>query len=294
MLNIKTDKVTIVVNSCDSYEDTWYPFFKIFKAEWPDCKYPIVLNTETKQYSYNDLPITCFQLYKKTEPVSWSQRLIDTLSHIQSDYILFLMDDFFFTDRVDSQEIDFVISQLDSDKSIGVCYLAPMNPIHTTEDIEIDFGGHTGYSERVKIANKWTFTRDFIKPYIKKDLRGLFLVNAQAGLWRKEFLLKTLHPTENAWDWEYYGTLRAYKYNERFISILPKRKAIMPYDYFSGNGIMQGVWVTENVVPLFKKHNIDIDLSIRGIKTKDWNYRHNKSPIKKAQTVFRNIRMLTH
>ena len=287
-------KCTIVVSSCDSYEDTWYPFFKILDAEWPDCKFPIVLNTETKEYKYGNLPITCFQMYQDKKPVSWSKRLIDTLNRIDSEYILFLLDDFFFTGRIDSEEIDFVISQMDTDKSIGVCYLVPMNPIHTTDDKEIDFGGHSGYSERAKIANKRTFIRDFIKPYIKKDLRGLCLINAQAGIWRKEFLLKSLHPSESAWDWEGYGTLRAYKFEERIISALPDKKPIVPYDYFNGNGIMQGVWVAENVEPLFKKHNIDIDLSIRGTKTQDWNYRYNKSILKKSMTVLRNLRMLMH
>lgn len=211
MLNLKANTCcTIIVNSCDNYEDTWYPFFKIFKAEWPDCRFPIILNTETKSYSYGNLPITCLQLYENTTSPAWSKRLLDTLNLIDSKYVLFLIDDFFITDRVDSQEIDFVIEQMKKDSSIGVCYISPMNPIHTKDDKRIDFGGHKGYSERAKIANKWTFIRDFAKPYEKKDLRGLNLVNAQAAIWERSFLIETLHPKESPWDWECFGTIRAY------------------------------------------------------------------------------------
>ena len=292
-LQKESPNCTIIVNSCDAYSDTWYPFFKIFSKEWPDCRFPIILNTETASYNYGDLNIRCPQLYKNLPAPTWSKRLLDTLNLIDTDYVILLMDDFFLTGKVDSSEIDFIIEEMDSDKSIGVCYVSPMNPIHTVDDKHIDFGGHRGYSERAKTANKCTFIRDFVKPYEKKDLRGLNLVNAQAGVWRKGFLKKTLHPAETAWDWECYGTLRAYRFKEKFISVLPERK-IVPYEWSKGNGIMQGVWVPEVVKPLFDRHGIDIDLSIRGIKSSNWNYKYNKQLYKKFLTVLRNIRMLLH
>jgi len=49
------EKCTILVNSCDKYEDAWYPLFKIMKAEWKDRKWPIVLNTESKTFDYEDM-----------------------------------------------------------------------------------------------------------------------------------------------------------------------------------------------------------------------------------------------
>ena len=46
------NSVTILVSSCDLYEDAWYPFFKLLKIQWPECEqYRIVLNTETKTYN---------------------------------------------------------------------------------------------------------------------------------------------------------------------------------------------------------------------------------------------------
>ena len=54
------NKCTIVVSSCDKYEDLWEPFFSILKANWPELDYQIVLNTETKKYKYPGLEIKHF------------------------------------------------------------------------------------------------------------------------------------------------------------------------------------------------------------------------------------------
>ena len=67
--------ITVLVNSCDSYSDAWYPFFTLWKKYWPDCKYPIILNTESKSYLDEQLLIQSFQLYSETEKISYGKRV---------------------------------------------------------------------------------------------------------------------------------------------------------------------------------------------------------------------------
>ena len=38
---------TLLVNTCDSYSDSWDGFFKLLRIQWANIKMPIVLNTET-------------------------------------------------------------------------------------------------------------------------------------------------------------------------------------------------------------------------------------------------------
>lgn len=46
------NNLTIIVNSCDKYEDAWNPFFKLMEIHWPKSdKYQIILNTENKDYT---------------------------------------------------------------------------------------------------------------------------------------------------------------------------------------------------------------------------------------------------
>lgn len=44
-------KYSILVNTCDKFEDCWNPFFKLFFLFWPDYNGVIYLNTEYKEYS---------------------------------------------------------------------------------------------------------------------------------------------------------------------------------------------------------------------------------------------------
>lgn len=287
---------TIIVNSCDTYEDTWYPFFKLLSVNWENCSLPIVLNTDSKSFSYYGLDIKTFNLYKR-ENVDWSTRLIETLKRIDTEFILFLLDDFFIKDYVQNDKVSKILDLLDKDKSVGCCYLYPMKAIHTEKDNDFYFLDNAErFQERYKATSKIKFIRDFFKPYQKKDLIGLYVVNAQAAIWRKDVLLKTLRKHESAWDWEVFGTIRANKIKEKFISVVDDSyfSNIIPYDFDKGTGIISGVWVPRVVVPLFEKYNIQIDLNKRGVKAADWNYKSNKNIFKKMKTCFHTIKCLLH
>ena len=54
---------TLLVNSCDAYSDLWEPFFKMLGVHWPDCPYPIVLNTESKAFKHVAFDVKTFSLY---------------------------------------------------------------------------------------------------------------------------------------------------------------------------------------------------------------------------------------
>lgn len=41
---------TILINSCDLYEDVWEPCLDLMYIQWKNLQYPVVINTETKDY----------------------------------------------------------------------------------------------------------------------------------------------------------------------------------------------------------------------------------------------------
>ena len=89
------NKCSILVTSCDAYDDAWEPFFTLLKIMWPECKLPIYLNTESKSFDFDDWNITALHpqalFDKKGQPISWSRRLTDAVRQIESDYILFFL-----------------------------------------------------------------------------------------------------------------------------------------------------------------------------------------------------------
>ena len=51
------ENVTILVNSCDNYDDLWLPFFTLLKKYWVPLNVRVILNTETKKFSLDGMSI---------------------------------------------------------------------------------------------------------------------------------------------------------------------------------------------------------------------------------------------
>ena len=93
--------VTILVNSCDLYEDAWNPFFRLLQIQWPNCPKNITLNTESK--IYKDSYFNVKSIYPPKE-MKWGERLIYALNKIDSKFILFFRG-FFLLDKVNEEII---------------------------------------------------------------------------------------------------------------------------------------------------------------------------------------------
>src|SRR5688572_20936347 len=100
---------SIVVNTTDSFEDCWQPFFKLFDKYWAGSKPSIFLNTETKDFSYSGLDITCSKVAgsNPTSRIAWGECLLRCLEKIDTEMILYLQEDYFINApvRVDQIEI---------------------------------------------------------------------------------------------------------------------------------------------------------------------------------------------
>jgi len=238
---MQTEKteLTIFINTCDSYEDCWNPFFQLFSKYWRHCPYPIVLNTENINYSYEGLNIKCTKVASgESKRLTWSECLIRALDGINSKYILYLQEDYFLESPVNSKLLISLINEMES-KSICSIVLSggvgPWNSMNSSLICEVD-----------KFA-KWR-------------------LSLQAGLWKKESLRSLLRRHETPWQLESYGSYRTRKMKEKFCSVsrneyIGEGKEIFPY---RATGIVAGKWVREIVVPLFKKNNIKINFSVRG------------------------------
>lgn len=233
------EDVTIVVSSCDSYEDLWYPFFDLLKKNWKELpEYRIVLNTESKTFQMNGLSIECFSLFKPKEKVQWGKRLIRTLQKISTEYVLFMLDDFFLKSEVDNEEICRVLEYMKNDPMISVFYFTP------TIDYEIGEEPYLGY-RKLKADARWK-------------------LNAQAGLWRKDRFLEYIRPHEDAWIWERYGSERAKRYPEKFYGREKQAARIFDYEEDWGGAIHRGKW-TPYAVELCKD-KYDINFEVRGFE----------------------------
>ena len=238
----KTEKkplFTILVNSCDAYEDLWVPFFTLLKRYWNPTNIRILLNTESKDFAFDGLNIECVH-----SPVNcpYGKRMLNALSHVTTPYVFVLLDDFFIRKPVDIDRINKVISWMEADPDIA-CFTSDCTK--TYADWEVD--RYPGF-RRVPPGNSFT-------------------LNLQAAMWRTKTFCSYWLPNVSPWEWEEYSNiLTVRKPRHKFYCTLDWKDALCDYGYkSSGMGVYHGQWVIEDVAPLFEKEQIIVDYSIRGI-----------------------------
>ncbi len=241
-------KYSILINTCDKFEDCWNPFFKLFKLYWPDCEGTIYLNTEYKDYcfpSLNIIPVKGCEKHHlpRNKHATWSQCLKWALEEMNTDVVLYMQEDYFLNNKVDTSMFNHFLDIICSNKEISCIQL-------TSESFP-----EAAPSE--------------IKYLSYGDVNHYAYVSCQASLWRKDILKSLIREYESAWNFEWYGSKRAKYLNLQFLTVsrsLVKtgKYEIIPYIF---TGVIGGKWYRPTV-DLFAKHNIPMDFSIRGFHEK--------------------------
>jgi len=241
-VDLMNKSYSILVNSTDSYEDCWFPFFKLFDKYWDDKDIKIFLNTENKDYNYPGLSITSTKIGsgKKGRSYTWSESLLLALDKIETPLVLFVLDDLFFDDYVDTKTINQLAEKMIKNE-YSVIYL-------TDQSTDGPFA--------VKGELLWEL-----------DQKANHRISALIALWKKESLKKYLRKHENPWQFEIYGTKRACYFKDTFFTLnqdiynIDSKKVI---SHCYPTGIKRGRWIKEAVVDLFNMNDISIDFKKRG------------------------------
>jgi len=232
-------KCTLLLSTYDEGEDLWEGFFKALSVQWPEMDFPIVMNTETKQYSYLDYKIIPSNLKGKTN-IPWGERLMRTLRHIPTEYTLLFLEDFWLRERVDDAFFRKTMEWMDKNPDVANFSYYPCLPGTNIDDGRFD-------------------------RFEKRPQECEYKLNCQVGLWRTKELLEFIRPHESAWDFEIYGSMRATRYKQCFYSLKSDAQSIFDYgDNLKGCIVRKGRWVEDQVLPLAKLYDLDIDYSIRG------------------------------
>ena len=223
----------ILVNTTDSFEACWQPFFRLFKFYWPDYKGKIYLNTEKKNYSHKGLDIRPVKNGRDQVPDEWSNCLNDALDFIEEDYILYFQDDYFICDYVRCDLVDYFTGIVQED-DVTYINLYPFS--------------RYGYKERVYNDHLWE---------ADKTVKNSF--NLQVSLWDKKVMKSMLKflTDRTPWNSEAYVATRMVKNCPgRFLFLNPQRYSLknMPIPYVIG--IVRGKWSKRKLNKLFKKHGM--------------------------------------
>ena len=204
---------------------------------------PIVLNTETKSFSFNNLDIRTHSMYKQGEQVPWGQRMLDHLEKVKTDFVYLMCEDFFIREKVKAGKIQQVIDAMEADKSISS---------FNTQWAPIDIEEGSPYPD-----------------FNLRPRKGKYRFQC-GGIWRVSHLKQYILPNESPWEWEVNGNYRSAFTKNKFYILKKESPLYVDYGWsYNWMGIRKGKWVIEDVKPLFEKHNISVDFGNLGITHQD-------------------------
>lgn len=194
-------KYSLVISSCDDYEDMWNPFFTLLKKNWPEINCKIYLCTDSKNFTFDGLKIES-PLNYKNHSKSWSKKLMNLLKIIDCEYIIFILDDFWLKQKVNTTLIDKCIEYLEDDKRNGFfCLISQSNATKPSNYTEFNM----------------------------YEKNAPFRITTQSGIWRKSFLEKILRGHESAWMFETRGSWRSKFMKENLFALKPEFENVFIY-----------------------------------------------------------------
>lgn len=160
---------SLLVSSCDAYSDAWPIFFHFYFKQRGRSSLKVQLLTN--HGSYQDERVNTIQV---GDDRSWTDGMTTALSSIDTEYVLFLQEDFLLKAPIDNDHFDEVLLQFHQQQGLT---------------LEIDLRGKNGPD----IPGRW-----FRESNAQNYMSGL-----NATLWRTDFLREIASvPGLNIWQAE--------------------------------------------------------------------------------------------
>lgn len=226
-MKIHNKECAIIVSSCDNFRDAWQPFFTLFFRYWPDCPFPVYLISNYAKFNNEKVNTICVG-----SDMGWATNLELVLNKINTKYIIYFQEDYFFLSRVNTKTIISLLNIIKAEKLAHIRLVPTAKPD----------------SQYLPNPNLGIISKN--RPY---------RVSLQAGIWDTNILKKLIVKGEQAWEMELNGSSRSDKLRPLFLST--KKPAISYYL----TGIVKGKW-EYGVQKFLKREGIKINTDLRKIE----------------------------
>lgn len=218
---IRLDNISIVVGSCDKYEDCWRPFFALLFQRWPsllttNAHIPIFLITDDKTFEDSRYPgrITVIQTHNKP----WSDGMVEALQKVPTDYVISMQEDYFLMLNVDEARLAELLPFC---QKYNVTFVE-LNPDKIYDKLPV--GGIYAVGEK-----------PLRKRYHKVE-QPERRITLQTVLWNKADFLSFLVPGEGPWAFEFNASERSRSLGKPVLALLNQ----FPFVFL--NGCEKGAW----------------------------------------------------
>lgn len=210
------DDLSIVVFSCDKYQELWKPFFEMLFKNWPSLQnknahVPIYLVANSQKY--DDPRIITINIQNEK---SWSDNALTVLEGVKTKYVMVILEDYFFT-RIDTKRL-YEIFEFMKSQDIAYCQIA-------------DNGTDIAIRKKAEV----------FPGVAEKDRYELWRTSLFACIWRTKDMAHTVRSGENIWEFEVAGTTRSQGLYGKFLTVFENQ----PVNYL--NMVQQRYVNSENL-----------------------------------------------
>ena len=168
--------MTIIIISCDEYEDLWENHISLLKHFWPDCPYDIIFVNQEKKVSWPGIHVL-----NAGKGEEWSHRTLAALEHCKTPFVCLLVEDFFISAPIQTNLIEQTLELI--------------------QNYEIKYYKITNFSRAVKNHDPIFQKYPFLHVIFQDDDYG---ISVQPAIWEKNYLKKLLGTQNyNAWKFEF-------------------------------------------------------------------------------------------
>ena len=164
------NNLSTLIGSCDKYTPLLKTFQICFDRYWSLNTRNIIVTETIDVPNYTD---TNFEVVKAIG--RWGSRMLKALDKIDTDYVYFILDDYFLQYKHPDGTIERYIELMER---------------HNIDRLQISPSFHQRYTQTVKDG----LTK------ISDD--STYLISLQPSIWKKDFIYKTLVPSYDPWQYE--------------------------------------------------------------------------------------------
>ena len=127
-----TDKISILISSCDKFSDLWDTHIKLYKKYWkgPLWKTYLVTDKATEKI-YNGVDIIVAK-----GNLDFPMRIKYALEYIKTDFILLTLDDYFLINNVKEKDLEYLVKRVEFEEIDYLEYYGLNDYNHTAQRIE--------------------------------------------------------------------------------------------------------------------------------------------------------------
>jgi hypothetical protein len=228
-------RVSVLISSFDGYSECWPAVCHGLSKYWLDCPYPTYLIANKRDFSHPRVSVL-----RSADADDWSGALLFALARLDTEYVMYLQEDYWLVERVSTDRIREYVDLMDVH---GINYIRLLSkPIPD---------GEFAADRRLGVLAK---TADY-------------RTSVQVSLWRTQVFRSLLRAGESAWQFEIDGNRRSISYGATFLSVKRHDRD----DYFNGvrylcSAINRGKW-SRAAVDYARREGLQIDFSLRPVET---------------------------